>query len=79
MQAEATARKATLICSLHQVDIARACFTRIVALRDGRIVFDLPASEVSDAMIAELYRNKADPAPRFEAVEAHLDAARPLC
>jgi phosphonate transport system ATP-binding protein len=31
------------VCSLHQVEIARACFPRIVALRDGRIVFDLPA------------------------------------
>ena len=79
LQAEATARNATLICSLHQVDIARACFTRIVALRDGKIVFDLPASEVSDAMIEQLYRNKADPAPQFEAVDAKLDAARPLC
>ncbi|OHV95822.1 phosphonate ABC transporter [Janthinobacterium lividum] len=79
LQAEATARNATLICSLHQVDIARGCFTRIVALRDGKIVFDLPASEVSDAMIEHLYRNKADPAPQFEAVDAKLDAARPLC
>jgi phosphonate transport system ATP-binding protein len=79
LQAEAQARNATLICSLHQVEIARACFTRIVALRDGKIVFDLPGSQVSDAMIAELYRNKADPAPQFEAVETNLDAARPLC
>ncbi|PJJ17873.1 phosphonate transport system ATP-binding protein [Janthinobacterium sp. OK676] len=79
LQTEATARNATLICSLHQVEIARACFTRIVALRDGQVVFDARSSEVSDAMIAELYRNKADPAPQFEAVEANLDAARPLC
>ena len=77
--AEATERNATLICSLHQVEIARACFTRIVALRDGQIVFDLPGAKVSDAMIAALYRNKADHAPQFEAVETNLDAARPLC
>lgn len=79
LQAEATARNATLICSLHQVEIARACFTRIVALRDGQVVFDLPSSEVSDAMITELYRNKADPAPVLELLETQLDAARPLC
>jgi phosphonate transport system ATP-binding protein len=30
-------------------------------------------------MIEQLYRNKADPAPQFEAVDAKLDAARPLC
>ena len=79
LQAEATARNATLICSLHQVEIARACFTRIVALRDGKIVFDLPGTEVSDAMIEQLYRNKADPAPLIEVLEANQDAARPLC
>jgi phosphonate transport system ATP-binding protein len=33
------------VCSLHQVEIARACFPRIVALRDGRIVFDLPGAK----------------------------------
>ena len=79
LQAEATQRHATLVCSLHQVEIARACFSRIVALRDGKIVFDLPGAEVSDAMIEQLYRNKVDPAPQFEAVETQLDAARPLC
>jgi phosphonate transport system ATP-binding protein len=79
LQAEATARNATLICSLHQVEIARACFTRIVALRDGKIVFDLPGAEVSDAMIEQLYRNKADPAPIFAPVDVDLNAARPRC
>ena len=79
LQAEATARNATLICSLHQVEIARARFTRIVALRDGKIVFDAASADVSDAMIEQLYRNKADPAPLIEVLEANQDAARPLC
>jgi len=59
LQQEATARGATLICSLHQVDIARANFPRIVGLRDGRIAFDLPRADVTDAMIAQLYKNDA--------------------
>jgi phosphonate transport system ATP-binding protein len=59
LQQEATARGATLICSLHQVDIALASFSRIVGLRAGRIAFDLPRSEVTDAMIATLYQNDA--------------------
>ncbi|HZV64206.1 MAG TPA: ATP-binding cassette domain-containing protein [Telluria sp.] len=64
LQQEAAARKAALVCSLHQVDMARAHFPRIVGLRDGRIVFDLPRDQVSDAMIAALYQNEADaPAP----------------
>jgi phosphonate transport system ATP-binding protein len=60
---EATARGAALVCSLHQVDVARQHFQRIVALRDGRIVFDLPREAVSDAMIAELYRDERQDAP----------------
>ncbi len=63
LQQEAAARQATLICSLHQVDMARANFTRIVGLRDGRIVFDAPRERVSDAMIAALYANDSAPAP----------------
>ena len=58
LQREANARGATLVCSLHQVDMARANFARIVGLRDGRIVFDAPREQVSDAMIAALYQNE---------------------
>lgn len=57
LQQEASQRKATLVCSLHQVELARACFPRIVGLRDGRIVFDTAREDVSDAMIDALYRN----------------------
>lgn len=59
LQQEAASRNATLICSLHQVDIARANFARIVGLRDGRIVFDLPRAQVTDMMIAALYQNES--------------------
>jgi phosphonate transport system ATP-binding protein len=58
LQQEAASRNATLVCSLHQVDMARAHFKRIVGLRDGRIVFDLPREQVSDEMIAALYANE---------------------
>ncbi|NHZ79912.1 ATP-binding cassette domain-containing protein [Massilia sp. CCM 8695] len=59
LQQEAVRRNATLICSLHQVDMARAHFPRIVGLRDGRIVFDAAREDVSDEMIAALYQNEA--------------------
>ena len=58
LQREAAARGATLVCSLHQVDMALAHFPRIVGLREGRIAFDLPRERVSAAMIAELYHNE---------------------
>jgi phosphonate transport system ATP-binding protein len=57
LQQEASERKATLICSLHQVELARACFPRIIGLRDGRVVFDAAAADITDGMIDALYRN----------------------
>ena len=57
---EATARKATLICSLHHVEFARAYFPRIIGLREGSIVFDVQREEVSDAMVTALYQNEQD-------------------
>ncbi len=68
LQREAHKRNATLICSLHQVELARAHFSRIIALRDGRIVFDAKSEDISDAMIAALYQNTHDD------VELNIDA-----
>ncbi len=53
--AEAAARQATLVASLHAVDLALSCFARIVGIRDGRITFDLPAAQVSEAQLQALY------------------------
>ncbi|MRW92830.1 ATP-binding cassette domain-containing protein [Duganella sp. FT80W] len=58
LREEAKARNATLICSLHQVDLALAHFPRIVALRDGRVEFDLPREQVTPQMIAALYQGE---------------------
>ena len=51
-------RGATLVITLHQVDVALAQFARIVGLRDGALVFDLPAAEVTPALLARLYAQK---------------------
>ncbi|MES2315864.1 MAG: ATP-binding cassette domain-containing protein [Pseudomonadota bacterium] len=72
LQHEASARGATLVCSLHQVDMARAHFPRIVGLRDGRVAFDAPRERVSDAMIEALYQNESAtvaPAPLIDTPE----------
>lgn len=45
----------TLVMSLHAIALARSHCDRIVGLRHGRILFDVPASEVSEAMVEELY------------------------
>lgn len=53
--AEASERAASLVVSLHAVDLALACFPRIVGLRDGRVQFDKPATGVSEQDLAQLY------------------------
>jgi phosphonate transport system ATP-binding protein len=45
----------TLITSLHQVDVATSQFPRVIGLRAGKLVFDLPSSEVSKELLADLY------------------------
>jgi phosphonate transport system ATP-binding protein len=45
---------ATLITSLHQVDVAKR-FQRIIGLRDGTMQFDLPSAEVTSDRLAALY------------------------
>ncbi len=72
----ATARGATLITTLHQVEVARAHFERIVALRGGRIAFDAPAAEVTDAMLRDLYADHEDELnSSFEGAAALIDDA----
>ena len=51
----AAERKVTLVATLHQVDMALAHFPRIIGLRDGQMVFDLPAGQVSPERLAHLY------------------------
>ena len=70
LQQEAAARKATLICSLHQVELALAHFPRIVGLRDGRVMFDAARGDVSEAMIAALYKNARSDLPSAPEADA---------
>ena len=45
---------ATLITTLHQVDVATR-FPRVIGLRDGELQFDLPSREVTPERLAALY------------------------
>jgi phosphonate transport system ATP-binding protein len=51
----ATERRATLVATLHHVEMALKNFPRIVGMRDGQIAFDLPASEVTQQRLHDLY------------------------
>ena len=44
-----------LVASLHAVELAQQCFERLVGIRGGRIVFDLPARQVTPVQLQALY------------------------
>lgn len=81
LAADAAARGATLVASLHAVDLALANFPRIVGIKNGRIAFDLPAEAVDDARLHELYAGEGQELPtlanatRFAPGAAANDAA----
>jgi phosphonate transport system ATP-binding protein len=50
----------TLLVSLHHVPLARRYCTRVLALREGALVFDGPTSALSPAFLRELYGSSAD-------------------
>jgi phosphonate transport system ATP-binding protein len=45
----------TVIASLHDIQLARRLFPRLIGLRQGRVLFDEPTERVTDAMLVELY------------------------
>ncbi len=47
----------TVVCSLHQVELALAHGTRLVGLRDGQIVLDTPTSEIDVAGAMRVYES----------------------
>ncbi len=53
-------RGITLVATLHQVDMALAHFPRIVGLREGHLVFDLPTADVTRERLERLYAQHED-------------------
>ena len=60
---ESEQRGATLVASLHAVDLALSCFRRIVGIKAGAIAFDLAAGEVSESLLRELYASEGQELP----------------
>lgn len=60
---DAQARGATLIASLHAVDLALAGFPRVIGIRAGAVAFDLPPARVTDALLTELYASESAQPP----------------
>ena len=49
-------RGLTLVMSLHNLELAREFFPRLVGLRHGRVVLDARSEEIDDEEFRELYR-----------------------
>jgi phosphonate transport system ATP-binding protein len=67
--AASEANGATLVASLHAVDLALKGFPRLIGMREGEVVFDRPTAAVSTAMLHELYANEGRNLP-LQGVEA---------
>jgi len=76
------ARNTTVLCSLHQVDLALEFADRIVAMKAGRIMFDGLPHELSDEVLTAIYGEHAsdthDLAPR-EVVATCKPHGEPSC
>jgi len=57
---ESTSRGASLVASLHDVDLAIRWFPRIIGIKNGQIAFDLPSKEVNEHMLRDLYASEMD-------------------
>jgi len=73
--AESESRGATLLASLHAVDLALKWFPRLVGMKAGEIVFDRPTAAVTTAMLHDLYATEGRALPQ-QGVDV-LDDNRP--
>ena len=69
-------RQVTLVATLHQVDMALAHFPRIIGLRDGQLMFDLPSAQVSPERLSHLY-DQYEHELRGEALSVALQEVAP--
>ena len=74
LMADANARGATLVASLHAVDLALKWFPRVVGMRAGEIVFDLPPVKIDDALLRDLYSSEGSILPTQGNEPLHLGA-----
>ena len=51
-------RQLTVLCNLHQVDLARRFADRILGLREGRVVFDGPVASFDANAERRIYRDE---------------------
>ncbi|NEO71561.1 phosphonate ABC transporter ATP-binding protein [Moorena sp. SIO3H5] len=63
----------TLIISLHALEFARNYCDRLVGLRQGKIVFDIPTADLSPKMIEALYRTETPESTVSPSLIKHIE------
>ena len=72
----AAERALTVICSLHQVDLALSWGDRILGLRAGQVVLDTHTDSLTREEVMEIYGRVATTTSEIEALEDELAEAR---
>lgn len=74
--ARSRATGATLVASVHAVDLALTWFPRVIGMKGGAVVFDLPAGDVTPALLQDLYGSEP---PRVPEPVAATPVSLPMC
>ncbi len=72
----AAERQLTVVCSLHQVDLALGWGDRIVGLRAGELVLDTPTNDLSKDEVMAIYGRVATTTNELAAIEQELADVR---
>ncbi len=57
-------RGAALVMAIHQPGLAKASMDRVIAVKDGKIVFDAPSKALTDHALARIYERERHDAER---------------
>ncbi|WP_082859273.1 phosphonate ABC transporter ATP-binding protein [Microbulbifer sp. Q7] len=77
LRREAQQRNATLVVSLHNLELALRHFPRVIGLREGEVLFDKPAAKVQQSELDRLYANQQLPTASSDR-DIHRPQPRPL-
>ncbi len=72
----AAERGLTVVCSLHQVELALGWGDRVVGLRAGEVVLDTPTDDLSKDKVMEIYGRVATTTGELAAIEQELAEVR---
>jgi phosphonate transport system ATP-binding protein len=64
----------SILLNIHHVDLALKYATRVIGVRAGQIVYDGPASQVTQDVLDQVYNGKAVPKSTDIRTEAEAEA-----